>query len=103
MPLDLDTPPARRLLASVLSELHYAGYVARQQREIDRLAQQEATALGADLDYAAVAGLRNEARQVLAKFRPATLGQAGRLEGVNPADVMILSVHLSRVDNTAAV
>jgi len=102
-PIDPDDPTTRRLLAAVLSDLHYAGYVERQKREIARLAEQESVALPAAFDYDAVTGLRNEARLTLAKFRPATLGQAGRLEGVNPADVMLLSIHLSRVDNPAAV
>ncbi|MFI4860993.1 MAG: tRNA uridine-5-carboxymethylaminomethyl(34) synthesis enzyme MnmG [Phycisphaerales bacterium JB063] len=98
-----DDPGTHRLLASILADLHYAGYVERQRRDIERMAEQESATLPHTLDYAAVSGLRNEARLTLAKFRPTTLGQAGRLEGVNPADVMILSVHLSRVDNTSAV
>ncbi len=101
--IDFTRPPAQRLLVSVLADLHYVGYVERQQRDIDRLAEQESATLPAAMDYAAVTGLRNEARLTLAKFRPATLGQAGRLEGVNPADVMLLSIHLARVDNAAGV
>lgn len=103
VPIDPSLPTTQRLLASILADLHYAGYVERQQRDIDRLAEQESATLPATMDYDAVTGLRNEARLTLAKFRPATLGQAGRLEGVNPADVMLLSIHLSRVDNTAGV
>lgn len=101
--IDFDQPRTQRLVAAVRSDLHYAGYVERQQREIDRLAEQESVTLPATLDYDTVTGLRNEARLTLAKFRPATLGQAGRLEGVNPADVMLLSVYLSRVENTSPV
>ncbi|XAL99690.1 tRNA uridine-5-carboxymethylaminomethyl(34) synthesis enzyme MnmG [Phycisphaeraceae bacterium D3-23] len=104
VPITPDDPNTHRLLASILADLHYAGYVERQRRDIDRIAEQESATLPTSLDYAAVTGLRNEARLTLSKFRPTTLGQAGRLEGVNPADVMILSVHLSRVvDNASAV
>ncbi|MEM9414180.1 MAG: tRNA uridine-5-carboxymethylaminomethyl(34) synthesis enzyme MnmG [Planctomycetota bacterium] len=104
VPINFEDSRVHRLLASVLADLHYAGYVERQRRDIDRMAEQESATLPATLDYADVAGLRNEARITLAKFRPTTLGQAGRLEGVNPADVMILSVYLSRVvDNASAV
>jgi tRNA uridine 5-carboxymethylaminomethyl modification enzyme len=48
------------------------------------------------LDYAAVVGLRNEARQKLSKFTPRSLGQALRISGITPADVTVLAVHLSR-------
>ena len=80
----------------VEAEQIYAGYVTRQRRELARLATLENDALPTDLDYTAMTGLRGEAAQALAKFRPATLGQAGRLPGVNPADVMLVSVHLRR-------
>jgi len=56
------------------------------------LRDEEHRPLPRDLDYATVAGLRAEAKQVLGRFRPATLGQASRLAGINPADVMLLRV-----------
>eukprot|EP00752_Nemacystus_decipiens_P016579 g14819.t1 len=80
----------------LLADLHYAGYIKRQQREVERLQEQEAQALPTNMDYAAVSGLRNEAQLVLNQFKPATLGQAGRLEGVNPADLMVVSVYLNK-------
>ena len=52
--------------------------------------------LPTDLDISAIPSLRNEARQVLTRFRPATLGQASRLSGINPADIAHLLVHLER-------
>lgn len=86
----------RGLLTELIAEHHYAGYIKRQQREVQRLSEQEAHPLPTDLDYGVVAGLRNEAQFVLNQFKPATLGQAGRLEGVNPADLMVVSVYLNK-------
>jgi tRNA uridine 5-carboxymethylaminomethyl modification enzyme len=74
----------------------YAGYIARQQLEIERNRRNEETALPADFDYAGVAGLSNEVRQKLARHQPQTLGQAARLEGITPAAISLLLVHLKR-------
>jgi len=77
-------------------EIKYAGYIARQHQEVERAARMEDYALTAGLDYlddGAVRGLRAEAREKLARFRPLTVGQAGRLAGVTPADVAALLVH----------
>jgi len=74
----------------------YQGYIERQQREIARQAKQEGLMLPDDVDYASVAGLSNEARQRLQKARPATLGQASRLEGVTPAAVSLMLIHLKK-------
>ncbi|MEM6458298.1 MAG: FAD-dependent oxidoreductase [Planctomycetota bacterium] len=92
----LDVRPAayRRALPAVLAERRYAGYVERSRRDTARLAEREDAALPSGFDFRGVPGLRREAADVLDKFRPATLGQAGRLAGVNPADVMLLSVSL---------
>jgi tRNA uridine 5-carboxymethylaminomethyl modification enzyme len=74
----------------------YAGYIERQEREVARHARQESLRLPADIDYAAVHGLSNEARQRLVATRPATLGQASRLEGMTPSAVSLLLVHLKK-------
>ncbi|HEX7010251.1 MAG TPA: hypothetical protein VF184_09720, partial [Phycisphaeraceae bacterium] len=86
----------KRLVARVLADLQYAGYVERHRQQFERLRQQEQAPLPVDVDYTRIGGLRTEAAQVLNKFRPATLGQAGRLAGVNPADLMVVSLALSR-------
>ncbi len=77
-------------------EARYAGYIERQQREIDRHAKQERLALPADIDYSIVSGLSNEARQRLETARPVTLGHASRLEGVTPSTVSLLLIHLKK-------
>jgi tRNA uridine 5-carboxymethylaminomethyl modification enzyme len=68
----------------------YAGYIARQEAEAARTRRLEAHRLPDDLHYERIPGLRAEARQRLARFRPTTVGQAGRIYGVTPADVAIL-------------
>ena len=74
----------------------YSGYIERQEREIARHARAESLRLPEDIDYAAVHGLSTEARQRLVAARPATLGQASRLEGMTPSAVSLLLVHLKK-------
>ncbi len=76
--------------------LTYAGYISRQQNEIDKLASVENKRIPETFDYTLVPSLRNEARQKLTTIRPATLGQASRISGVSPADISILMVWLKR-------
>ena len=78
----------------------YSGYIERQAREIARHAKQDALRLPADIDYAEVRGLSNEARQRLQSSRPATLGQASRLEGMTPSAVSLLLIHLKKRSST---
>ena len=74
----------------------YAGYIDRQQREIAKQAKQESLRLPEDIDYEAVDGLSNEARQRLVAARPATLGLASRLEGMTPSAVSLILIHLKK-------
>jgi tRNA uridine 5-carboxymethylaminomethyl modification enzyme len=74
----------------------YAGYIERQHEEIERQRRNEETRLPEDLDYDAVAGLSHEVRSRLTEYRPATVGQAGRVPGVTPAAVTLLLVHLKK-------
>jgi len=74
----------------------YAGYIDRQEREIAKHAKQESLRLPEDIDYDAVSGLSNEARQRLANARPITIGQASRLEGMTPSAVSLLLIHLKK-------
>ena len=77
-------------------DLRYEGYITRQHAAVEKLKQLDGKGLPADLDYARVRGLRSETRQKLAKLRPATLGQAGRISGVTPADVALLALLLEK-------
>lgn len=74
----------------------YAGYIARQEREIAKQAKQESLRLPEDIDYEVVDGLSNEALQKLTASRPVTLGQASRLEGMTPSAVSLLLIHLKK-------
>ena len=86
----------QQVRAQVEVRAKYAGYIERQQDEIERQRRNEETSLPADLDYAQIAGLSHEVRQKLEQARPATLGQAGRIPGVTPAALSILLVHLKK-------
>jgi tRNA uridine 5-carboxymethylaminomethyl modification enzyme len=74
----------------------YAGYIMRQRDEIERMQEQEHLRLPDDLDFAQVRGLSKEVLQILSRARPETLGQAARLQGVTPAAVSLLLVHLKK-------
>lgn len=78
----------------------YSGYIARQDRQIERFAQLEQKLIPASIDYGRIAGLRNEAKQKFQKFTPRSLGQALRISGITPADVTVLAIHLDRVTRT---
>jgi tRNA uridine 5-carboxymethylaminomethyl modification enzyme len=77
-------------------QLKYSGYIARQQAEVERQSHQEHQSIPEDLDYAEVRGLSFEARQRLAQHRPETVGQASRIQGITPAAISLLLVHLKR-------
>ncbi len=74
----------------------YASYIERERFEVERARSMEERRLPTDFDYLAMSGLRREAQQKLHQMRPATLGQAARLAGVNPADIAVLIVQLKR-------
>ena len=100
--LALLSPPPRPLPPEVREQVQieakYAGYIAKQRIEVARFRRLEDRRLPSDLDYGAVVGLRAEAQEKLTYVRPATVGQAARLAGVNPADISVLLVHLKRLE-----
>ena len=77
-------------------QVKYAGYLARQEKQVAQFKTEEAKALPADLDYESIAGLRLEARQKLSQIRPLSIGQAGRISGVSPADIAVLLIWLEQ-------
>jgi tRNA uridine 5-carboxymethylaminomethyl modification enzyme len=89
-------PLPEPVVEQVSIETKFEGYIAKQQQHVERVQRLEHKIIPPDFDYESIAGLRNEARQKLKHFRPATVGQAGRIAGVNPADISILLVHLER-------
>ena len=76
--------------------MKYAGYLDRQQKQVDQFKAEESKALPADLDYGSIAGLRLEARQKLQEIQPLSIGQAGRISGVSPADIAVLLIYLEQ-------
>jgi tRNA uridine 5-carboxymethylaminomethyl modification enzyme len=96
----LTSPDDERLAPQVRVEVEaratYSGYIERQREEIERQRRNEGTKLPEDIDYAQVAGLSHEVRSRLAEYRPATIGQAGRVPGITPAAVTLLLVHLKK-------
>jgi tRNA uridine 5-carboxymethylaminomethyl modification enzyme len=83
-------------------EIKYEGYIRRQTTVIEKLAQSEFVRIPDAIDYARVQSLSREAIEKLGLQRPATLGQAGRIPGVSPADVAVLSVHLTALRRASA-
>ena len=79
-------------------EIKYEGYLKRQQAQINELRRLERKKIPSDIDYNAVTGLREEAREKLAKIRPMSIGQATGISGVNPADVTVLLIYLNKED-----
>ena len=91
--------PGRRPLPAPVCEqveitIKYEGYIRRQQVAIKEMRRLEEKAIPAQIDYSAVTGLRLEAREKLKKIRPVNIGQASRISGVNPADIMVLLIYL---------
>ena len=91
-------PRAVRVSAEV--RVRYDGYIRRELAEVKKLQKLEEKLLPPDIDYAAIGGLRLEARQKLNKIRPRSLGQAMRISGVSPADISVLMIRLADAGKT---
>lgn len=76
--------------------IKYEGYIARQQKQVEQFKKLEERRLPQEIDYEKIDGLRIEAKQKLVKMRPASIGQAGRISGVSPADISVLLVYLEQ-------
>ena len=87
-------PPA--VTEEVEIQIKYAGYLARQEKQVEEFRQAETRQLPPDTDYSSIAGLRLEARQKLSDIRPLSIGQASRISGVSPADIAVLLIYLEQ-------
>jgi len=96
-PFDPDRPdlPAA-VTEEVEIQIKYAGYLARQEKQVADFKKEESRLLPADIDYASIAGLRLEAQEKLNAIRPMSIGQAGRISGVSPADIAVLLIWLEQ-------
>ncbi len=93
--VDSDRPELHpAAVKTVETDVKYAGYIKRELSEVEKQRKLEAKRLPSDIDYTAIKGLRLEAGQKLAKFRPETVGQASRISGVSPADISVLLLYL---------
>lgn len=96
-PVDKNRPPLPAAVTEQVEiSLKYEGYIRRQQSAVEEFKKLEKRRLPPDLDYTTVTGLRLEAQQKLNRFRPASVGQASRISGVNPADVTVLLIWFDR-------
>ena len=91
-PLRPELPHA--VTESVEIQIKYEGYLNRQKKQVEEFKKEESRLLPAEIDYASIAGLRLEAKQKLSEIRPVSIGQAGRISGVSPADIAVLLIYL---------
>ena len=96
-PFDLERPdlPAA-VTEEVEIQIKYAGYLARQEKQVAEFKREEARRIPEDIDYRAIGGLRLEAQEKLSAIRPVSVGQAGRISGVSPADIGVLLIYLEQ-------
>ena len=96
-PFDPDRPQLPLAVTEeVQIQVKYAGYLARQEKQVEAFQKEEARLLPEDMDYDAISGLRLEARQKLSQIRPVSIGQASRISGVSPADIAVLLIYLEQ-------
>ena len=96
-PFDPEAPALPRDIAEQVEiAVKYEGYIQRQQKQVEEFERLERRLLPEDLDYAHIQGLRLEAREKLSAVRPRSLGQAGRISGVSPADMAALMIYLGK-------
>ena len=96
-PFDPDRQPLPLAVTEeVQIQVKYAGYLARQEKQVEAFRKEEARLLPEDTDYESISGLRLEARQKLSQIRPVSIGQAGRISGVSPADIAVLLIYLEQ-------
>ncbi|MGI6492477.1 MAG: tRNA uridine-5-carboxymethylaminomethyl(34) synthesis enzyme MnmG [Pelotomaculum sp.] len=88
-------PPEVKEQAAI--QVKYDGYIKKQQAQVERFRRLEDKKLPEDLDYKEIRGLSMEAREKLEAIRPASIGQAGRIAGVTPADISVLMIYLERI------
>ena len=96
-PFDISRPELPLAVTEEVEiQVKYAGYLERQLKQVEEFKKEESRLLPADIDYNAISGLRLEARQKLSEIRPMSIGQAGRISGVSPADVAVLLIYLEQ-------
>lgn len=82
------------------SDFKYEGHIERQRMEVERVKKQESALIPFDLDFHTIKGLKTEAKQRFTSIRPRTLGQAGRISGITPADITLLVIYLRKLEKS---
>lgn len=100
IPNDDGFSESREIRERAAIRIRYEGYIARQEREVAKFRKMEKETIPPEMEFANLAGLRNEAREKLTRFRPESLGQAGRIEGITTGDLSALSVHVQKFKRT---
>ena len=96
-PFDADRPDLPDAVTEEVEiQIKYAGYLARQEKQVAEFRREEARAIPEDIDYRSITGLRLEAQEKLSAIRPVSVGQAGRISGVSPADIAVLLIYLEQ-------
>jgi len=96
-PFDPDRPELPLAVTEEVEiQVKYAGYLARQEKQVEAFRKEESRLLPTDINYEEIAGLRLEAREKLMQIRPVSVGQAGRISGVSPADIAVLLIWLEQ-------
>jgi len=96
-PFDTERPELPDSVTQAVEiQIKYAGYLLRQSKQVEDFKKEESRLLPENIDYEAIAGLRLEARQKLSEIRPVSIGQAGRISGVSPADIAVLLIWLEQ-------
>ena len=94
---DPERPPLPEAVTEEVEiQIKYAGYLARQEKQVAEFRREEARAIPEDIDYRTITGLRLEAQEKLSAIRPVSIGQAGRISGVSPADFAVLLIYLEQ-------
>ena len=96
-PFDPERPELPKTVTEEVEiQVKYAGYLARQEKQVEVFRKEEERLLPPELDYGAIAGLRLEAQEKLMQIRPVSIGQAGRISGVSPADIAVLLIYMEQ-------
>ncbi len=85
-----------RIQYQIVADIKYEGYQKRELKSAEKLRQLERVKLPRDIDYSSIAGLRKEAQEKLTAVKPATIGQASRISGITPADILVLTISLNK-------
>jgi len=95
--LDINSRQGRKIMRQVAIKAHYEGYLNREESSINKLQKLESWKIPGNFNYEKITGLRNEAKLKLKQIEPTTLSQASRIDGVTPAELALLQVHLTRL------